>query len=518
MGKPVYFVAPWDLNRDLACVPDDPAAGTVLLIESVAKGGALPYHKKKLVLVLSAMHHFAAELRAAGYDVHLINAPTYVEGICRHITDHGSTEVRAMWPREMGLQTALQEADATGTFGVPLWLHDDGGDGGHFLLTRGEFAGWVEGRKTIRMDHFYRWMRKRTGLLMDGKSPVGGKWSYDSENRKPAANARPPDPVIEAPDALTRSIMDRVAQWPGHWGEVDGFDWPVDRAGALRALDAFLDERAAQFGDYQDAMLHGRPFMWHARLSAAMNLSLLHPREVVEAALARYDAGAMPLNAAEGFIRQVIGWREFIRGAYWHLMPDLRDANLLNATRPLPEFYWDPAKTDMRCMQDSITAVQTHGYAHHIQRLMVLGNFALLAGIRPIAVSHWFWAGFVDAYEWVELPNVHNMALYAEGSLTTKPYAASASYINKMSDHCGDCVYRHTQRTGERACPFNHLFWTFMARNRQRLEANPRLGMLYRTWDRWDDAERSAILAASTAFLDGLTPAEHDWSFDDDAC
>lgn len=518
MSRPAFFVAPWDLNRALACVPDDPAAGTVVLVESVAKGSALPYHRKKLVLVLSAMHHFAAELRADGYDVTIVNAPTYVEGIRRHVEARGASEVRCMWPREWGLQTALQRADAAGTFGVPLWLHDDGGEGGHFLLPRAAFAEWVEGRKTIRMDHFYRWMRKRTGWLMDGKQPVGGKWSYDSENRKPASDAVPPEPVGEPPDEITREIMARVADWPGHWGSVDGFDWPVDRAGALRALDAFFDARARQFGDYQDAMLHGRPFMWHARLSAAMNLGLLHPREIVEAALDRYDAGQMPLNAAEGFVRQIIGWREFIRGAYWHLMPGLRAANQLGADRPLPDFYWDPGKTDMRCMQDSVQAVLDHGYAHHIQRLMVLGNFALVAGLRPIDVSHWFWAGFVDAYEWVELPNVHNMALFADGTLTTKPYAASASYIHKMSDYCGDCAYRHQDRVGERACPFNHLFWTFMDRNRARLSENPRLGMLYRTWDRWDASHQDAIRAASARFLGGLTPAAHDWSFDDDAC
>lgn len=518
MSRPAYFVAPWDLNRDLACVPDDPAAGTVVLVESVAKGSALPYHKHKLVLVLSAMQHFVAGLRAAGYTVDLINAPTYVDGICQHLRAHQSTELRAMRPREWGLAQALERADKDGAFGVPLWLHDDGGVGGHFLLPRDAFGDWARGRKQIRMDQFYRWMRKQTGWLMDDKRPVGGRWSFDSENRKPAKNARPPDPVGEAPDAITQAVMQRVAKWSGHWGSVDGFDWLVDRAGALRALDAFLDQRAHHFGDYQDAMLHGRPFMWHARLSAAMNLSLLHPREVIEAALDRYDRGLMPLNACEGFLRQILGWREFIRGAYWHLMPDLRTANLLGAHRPLPDFFWQPERTAMRCVRDSVQSVLTHGYAHHIQRLMVLGNFALLAGLAPLDVSHWFWAGFVDAYEWVELPNVHNMALFADDSLTTKPYAASASYINKMSDYCRACTYRHTQRTGADACPFNHLFWSFMDRHRERLSQNPRVAVLYRTWDRWDPAERDAIRAQSAAFLAGLTPVAHGWRFHDDQC
>lgn len=517
-GKPVYFIGPWDLNRDLACVPDDPSAGSVLLVESIAKGQAMPYHRKKLVMVLSALNHFAQELREDGYDVTVLNAPTYVEGIRRHVAARGATEVIAMQPREWGMTQAMRAADKEGTFGVPLKMHDDGGQGGHFMLPRQDFEAWAKGRKQLRMDVFYRWMRKRTGMLMAQGKPVGGKYSYDADNRKPPSSARPPATPQHAPDAITREVMARVARWPGHWGEVDGFDWAVTREEALADLEDFIAQRATRFGDFQDAMIVGEPWMWHARLSTAMNLSLISPQEVAQRALDAYHQGHMPLNAAEGFIRQVIGWREFIRGVYWRQMPGLRDANKLDAHRPLPDFFWQPEKTDMTCLRESISAVQQHGYAHHIQRLMVLGNFAMLAGISPLEISHWFWAGFVDAYEWVELPNVHGMAIYADDTFTTKPYAASASYINRMSDYCKNCRYQHTKRIGEKACPFNALYWRFMVKHREMIETNPRLSRLFGNWDRWGEEKQAPILAQAERFLDSLAPAEHGWQFHDDAC
>lgn len=517
--RPCFFVGPWDLNRELAVVPEDPRAGSVLFVESVAKGRALPYHRKKLVLVLSATHHFARELREAGYDVSVVNAPTYVEGIRRHVEERGSSRVVAMQPREWGLQRALEDADAEGALGAPLTMLEDGGEGGHFLLAREAFLSWAKGRKTLRMDQFYRWMRKRTGWLMDGGKPVGGKWSFDADNRKtPKKGVRPPKASSYPPDALTTRIMERVAGWPGHWGEVEGFDWPVTRADALEELRRFVDERLPRFGDYQDAMLADEPFMWHLKLSPAMNLGLVHPDEVVAPVVEAWERGDAPLNAVEGFVRQVIGWREFIRGVYWLRMPHLREANLLGAQRPLPAFFWEPDKTRMRCMSQSVATVQRHGYAHHIQRLMVLGNFALLAGIAPLEISHWFWAGFVDAFEWVELPNVHGMAVYADDAFTTKPYAASASYIHRMSDYCGGCAYDRKARSGEGACPFNALYWDFMARHRERLESNPRVAVLYRAWDRWSDDERAAIRDRARSFLDGLEPSDHGWRFADDQC
>ncbi len=487
------------------------------MVESAAKLRALPYHKKKMVLVLSALHHFAEELREDGYTVEIIEAPTYVEGIKEHLTRQGSSKLVYAKPHEWGLMKALESAAEDDNFGVPVECLEDGGPRGHFLLERHEFEEWAADRKTLRMVDFYRFMRQRTGWLMKDGEPVGGKLSYDVENRSHARGRTPPDVPSFEPDDLTRKIMARVAEWSDHWGEVDGFDWPVTRRDALDQLDAFFSERSKDFGTYQDAMLSDEPFMWHGLISSSMNLGLLHPREVCERAVAEYEEGRMPLAAVEGFVRQIMGWREFIRGVYWLRVPQLREANLLSADRPLPAFFWEPDKTDMACLADSIGQVRETGYGHHIQRLMVQGNFALLAGISPRAISHWFWAGFIDAYEWVELPNVVGMAVFADDAFTTKPYAASGSYINKMSDYCSSCRYNVKKRTGPDACPFNPLFWSFMERHRERLEANPRLRMLYRTWDKFAGEERQAILETARGFLDDLEPETTGWKFDDDA-
>jgi deoxyribodipyrimidine photolyase-related protein len=515
----LYFVGPWDLNRDLACVPDSPRDGRVLLVESKAKSGALPFHRKKLVLVLSAMHHFAAELRADGFQVEVRPAPSYAEGILAAVRQHGAKRVVALEPREWGLAEALQQLDLPD--GVELTLVPDGERGGHFLISREEFNDWASSQKgpRLRADVFYRWMRRRTGWLLEGGKPLGGKWSYDADNRERVPQGtRVPRLGAFPPDALTRKQMKRVAGWSGSWGSVDEFDWPVTRADALVFLEEFVNERLECFGSYEDAMVSGEPFLWHSCLSVVLNLSLLSPREVCEAVLDAYSAGRVPLNSAEGLIRQVAGWREFIRGIYWLRMPGLRTANLLGADRPLPACYWDPQQTDLNCLRESLQAVEAYGYAHHIQRLMVLGNFALLTGVRPLEVSHWFWAAFVDAYEWVELPNVHGMALYADDSFTTKPYAASGAYINRMSDYCKGCKYDVKQKTGPKACPFNTLFWDFMVRNRELLSSNPRLGMLLRTWDKRAPEDQEAVLESAAEFLANLAPADHSWTFDDDAC
>ena len=519
MSRPAYFVGPWDLNRSLSCVPDSPSDGTVVLVESVGKSRALPYHKKKLVLVLSAARHFAQELREAGYDVHVVRASSYVSGIAKHVVRTGASKVIALEPREFGLDQALRKADAEGTLGASLELRPDGGPGGHFLLSRQDFLAWARGRKTLRMDPFYRWQRKETGWLMGpDRKPVGGKWSLDADNRKAARGVVPPERPGFEPDALTREVMAEVAQWPGHWGEVDGFRWPVTRSQALTALDGFVTAHLPRFGDYQDAMLADEPWMWHMLISPALNLSLLHPREVCEALLEAHARGTAPLNAVEGALRQVMGWREFIRGVYWARMPQMRSANTLDAHGPLPALYWEPEKSPMRCMRQSAQTVYDHGYAHHIQRLMVLGNFALLAGIEPLEVSHWFWAGFVDAFEWVELPNVHGMALYADDGFTTKPYAASGSYINKMSDYCRDCRFDVKKRVGPGSCPFNSMYWRFMVRHRDRLSLNPRVAAIFRSWDRWPEEHQREIIARAEGFLSSLEPAVHEWTFDDDAC
>ncbi|MCA9640636.1 MAG: cryptochrome/photolyase family protein, partial [Myxococcales bacterium] len=482
MKRTLFFVGPWDLNRELPCVPREANEGRVLLVESEAKGSALPYHRQKLVLVLSAMHHFAKELRADGYTARVTRAESYVAALRAEIEITKAERVVALRPREWGLERALEAA--RDSLGAPLELFDDGGEGSHFLLSREEFRAWADGKRQLRMHDFYVWMRKRTGYLMDGNQPIGGQWSFDAKNRQHARGTQPPRVPRHTPDPLTQQIMKRVARWPNHWGSVEGFGWPVTRAAAIEELDHFFQFRAESFGRYQDAMLQGEAFLWHSLISPSINLSLLSPREVCERIQLEFTRGSLPIESAEGLLRQVLGWREFIRGIYWRRMPELRTANLLGATRPLPDFFWEPEKTDLECLRQSVGHVRDHGYAHHIQRLMVQGNFALLAGVDPLQISHWFWAAFVDAYEWVELPNVVGMAVYADDTFTTKPYAASGNYIAKMSDYCKSCPYDVKQRSGPEACPYNSLFWSFMQRHRARLTQNPRLAVLYKSWDK----------------------------------
>ena len=505
MSRPAFFVGPWDLDRRLACVPDHPDQGTVVLVESISKSKALPFHRKKLVLIRSALSHFAAELEADGFTVEQVRARSFLDGIQAHVKRYGSTKVVALRPREWGLDSALSEAASTGALGVPLELHDDGGPGGHFLLTRDEFSDWAGDKAQLRMDVFYRWMRRRSGILMESNKPVGGKWSFDKANRKSVKGEQPPPLPHFEPDAITQRIMAEVAVWDGYWGSVEGFGWPVTRAQAVEALQGFIEERLCRFGDFQDAMVEGQSFLWHACLSPALNIGLLSPQDLLHAVIEAHESGRAPLNAVEGFVRQVLGWREFMRGMYWRRMPELRAANAWQADQPLPPMFWQPDQAQEACVRDALSSVRDHGYAHHIQRLMVLGNLGLLLGVRPIELSHWFWAAFVDAYEWVELPNVHGMALAADTTFTTKPYAASGAYINRMSNHCRGCRFSVRKRAGADACPFNALFWDFMVRHRERISKNPRMGVLYRSWDRWSEAEQADIRATASAHRARLT-------------
>ncbi len=379
-------------------------------------------------------------------------------------------------------------ADATG---VGCDIRDDD----RFLGSSDEFARWAEDRKQLRMEFFYRDMRRRHRILMDGDEPEGGRWNYDSENRK----ALPPDLKIPAtrrfqPDAATKAVIDLVAaRFADHYGSLDGFDYPVTAEDAEAGFADFLAHRLPQFGDWQDAMASGTPYMFHALVSAPLNLGLLDPLDLCRRAEAEYTAGRAPLNAVEGFIRQILGWREFIRGIYWLHMPDYATKNALDATLNLPDFYWT-GETDMRCMADAIGQTLRHAYAHHIQRLMITGNFALLAGIHPDAVDRWYLAVYADAYEWVEMPNTRGMALHADGGIVgSKPYAASGAYINRMSNYCGKCSYNVKEATGEAACPFNALYWDFIARHEARFANNPRMAMPVRSWLKMTEAKRAAL-------------------------
>jgi deoxyribodipyrimidine photolyase-related protein len=343
-------------------------------------------------------------------------------------------------------------------------------------------------------------------------------WNYDAENRQsPDSGINPPPAPKFAPDAITQEVIALVKDRFGdHFGDLEPFGWPVTSDQAQQAADAFFAQRIEKFGPYQDAMVHGSDDLYHSMLSTSINIGLLDPLELCKRAEQAYADGKAPLNSVEGFIRQIIGWREYVRGFYWLKMPGLAEENALNATRPLPEFFWT-GETDMRCLADCIRTTREDAHAHHIQRLMVLGNFCLIAGISPREVQDWYLAVYADAFEWVELPNVAAMVLYADGgNLATKPYAASGNYINKMSDYCKGCRYKVSQKTGDGACPFNPLYWHFMDANRDRLASNHRIGRIYATWDRMGDKKKSEYLDSAEKFLDSLEPARKGWARQED--
>lgn len=479
--------------------PDD---CVILLAEVMAEASYVGHHKQKIAFIFSAMRHFAAEMRAAGWSVDYVtldepgNSGSLGGEVARACQRHGIDRVRVTEPGEWRVLAEMQ-----GWLPAPQIVADT-----RFLCSHEAFRGWAEGRKMLRMEHFYRLMRRQTGLLMEGEEPAGGRWNFDAENRKPArADLFMPRPLRVAPDAVTAEVRALVAErFPGNFGDLDHFGWPVTRTDAERAAETFMVEALPHFGDYQDAMLKGEKFLWHSVLSPLINVGLLDPLALCQRAERAWREGAAPLNAVEGFIRQIIGWREYVRGIYWREGPDYLHRNALDARRPLPEFYWT-GRTNMACVAAAVTQTREDAYAHHIQRLMVTGNFALLAGIDPHALHEWYLAVYADAFEWVEAPNTLGMSQFADdGLLGSKPYAASGAYIDRISDYCGSCRYDVKRKTGKDACPLNALYWHFVDRHAERLSANPRMGPVYRTWGRMAEDKRRALLAQANRFLDHL--------------
>ena len=491
-------------SRHLSALADlDPARDVVLLAEVRAECTYVKHHKKKIVLVLSAMRHFTRALAARGIrvdHVHLddpANTHTLRGELLRATQRHRPNRIVATECGEWRLEEDMRTwHEATG---LDVEIRDDT----RFLCRKQEFRTWAASRASLRMEFFYRDMRRRHRLLMDGDSPAGNRWNFDPENRKPLPkHIDPPDPPAFPPDAITREVMEMVEAWfPDHFGDTAGFAWPVTAQDAARALDDFIQRRLAAFGDWQDTMKTGEPAMFHALISTSMNAGLLEPVDACRAAEAAWRAGAAPLNAVEGFIRQILGWREYVRGVYWLEGPDYGTRNGLDATRPLPWFYWT-GETRMNCLHQAITETRANAYAHHIQRLMVTGNFALLAGLHPDGVDDWYMVVYADAYEWVEQPNVRGMALHADnGVMGSKPYAASGAYINRMSDYCTACTYDVKQPAGEGACPFNALYWDFLARHQDRFAANPRMAMPLRTLARMQPGRLAQLRASAADFL-----------------
>ncbi|WP_293862686.1 cryptochrome/photolyase family protein [uncultured Alsobacter sp.] len=494
------FILGDQLTRSISSLDGlDPEADVVLMVEVAQETTYVGHHKQKIALILSAMRHFAEELRAEGLRVDYVrlddpdNTGSFGGELARAVERWRPEAIMVTEPGEWRVLEAMQ--DWRELLGLPVHIRDDA----RFLCSRAAFARWAEGRKQYRMEFFYREMRRSTGLLMDGEEPAGGQWNFDHDNRKRLpANVHPPRRVRFEADAMTREVLDLVARrFAGHFGDLEPFGWPVTREQALEALDHFVTDALPLFGDYQDAMKTGEAFLFHALLSPALNLGLLTAQEVCAAAEAAWKAGTVPLNAAEGFIRQILGWREYVRGIYWLRMPAYAQTNALEARRNLPWFYWS-GETDMNCLAQTVADTRRHAYAHHIQRLMVTGNFALLAGVEPRQLEEWYLAVYADAYDWVELPNTHGMVLFADGGLlASKPYAASGAYIDRMSDYCGGCRYDPAVKSGPKACPFNPLYWNFLLENEQRLARNPRMAMPYRTLagmkpERRDEIRRDA--------------------------
>ena len=484
----------------------DPAQDRLLMIEASEESTHVWSHKARSALFLAAMRHRAAAFKQLGLPLDYLRLGEHPHaGLAQAVSHHlEADDFNAVVMLEAGdyrVQAELQQVCSSQK--KPLLIRPDP----HFLCSLEEFNAWAGEKTNLRLEFFYRWQRKQHRILMDGDEPVGGQWNFDADNRQAFGKQGPsllPPPLRFTPDALTTTAIADVEQhFANHPGSTRHFGWPVTPDQAQQALADFIAHRLPEFGRWQDAMWQGQPFLWHSLLSTALNLKLLDPRQVISATLAAYQAGQVPLAAAEGFIRQILGWREFVRGVYWRQTPFLRDANQYDHQTPLPDWFWT-GKTRAACLAASIGQSLEHGYAHHIQRLMITGNFALIAGLNPRQVADWYLAIYEDAVDWVEEPNTLGMALNAWPGMTSKPYCASGAYIKRMSNYCQACPYQPSQRSGPDACPFTTFYWDFLLRHRQRFANNPRMAMPLKNLQRFSPAEIAAIRERADQFRQQL--------------
>jgi deoxyribodipyrimidine photolyase-related protein len=477
----------------------------VIMIESANEAQHVWSHKAKIALFLSAMRHFAEHLKSLGLPLAYIqhSPKTIVEELRSKVIDGQFTHLICIEPGEWRLKGAIE--DLASELHITLEMHEDP----HFYCSHHEFKNWVANKKELRLEYFYRLMRKTHNILVDQDgNPEGGQWNFDRDNRKPFPRKGPgliPPPALFEPDDISKTVLAEVEQrYSDHPGSLAHFQWPVTRAQALEALEGFVEHRLATFGIHEDAMWTDTPFGWHSLLSSSLNLKLLNPREVIDAVLIAWKKYDLELATVEGFIRQILGWREFVRGMYYLDMPQMALDNFYEHQNALPAWYWT-GKTNMRCMQEAIGQTLQFGYAHHIQRLMVTGNFALLAEVLPKEVCDWYLAIYIDAIEWVELPNTAGMALFASGGrFTSKPYIASGAYIKRMSNYCDTCQYKPDIRFGEGACPVTNLYWNFLIKHRTQFEASPRTRLMTANLSRISEADQQSIQVHAKGLLGDL--------------
>lgn len=469
----------------------------IVMAEVAEEASYVPHHPKKIIFIFSAMRHFAAQLREQGWQVDYYRYDAGIESLCDALrlsaAQLHTSEILITRPGEWRLDQQMRE-HWPAQLNLPIRLLEDD----RFLCSQADFRDWASGRKQLRMEYFYREMRLRSGLLINAAGePEGGRWNYDSENRARYDGTPPcPAPLHFPPDAMTNEVIALVKQhFSDHFGDPEPFVFAVTREQALAALEHFIERALPWFGDYQDAMSLHHDHLFHSLLSVYLNAGLLLPLEICQAAEQAWRDDRAPLNAVEGFIRQILGWREYVRGIYWLKMPDYLSENALVSHQPLPPLYWG-APTRMRCVSEAVRATREHAHAHHIQRLMVTGNLALLLGIDVEEIHRWYLAVYADAYEWVELPNTLGMVMHADdGLLGSKPYAASGKYIQRMSDYCSQCHYNVASAENDDSCPLNSLYWHFISRHQARFARHPRMAMIYRSWEKMDPDKRRRIFA-----------------------
>jgi deoxyribodipyrimidine photolyase-related protein len=478
----------------------------IVFCEAHEEATYVKHHQKKIAFLWAAQRHFAQELAENGYRIEYIkynyqSINSIEDALERVIKKFSPQQIIITEPSEWRLLTKTQKWHQQ--FSIPVkTLSDD-----RFLTSITEFKTWAQGKKQLRMEYFYRHMRKKYNILLnqDG-TPIGGQWNYDLENRRPIkGKLQVPKRISHKKSSILNDVLQLVEEnFTTHFGILRPFHYAITREQALQELEHFISIILPNFGTYQDAMQINEPYLYHSLLSSYLNAGLLLPLEICKFAEKAYHDKTAPLNAVEGFIRQILGWREYVRGIYWHYMPDYADMNFFAANKPLPAFYWH-GRTNMRCLAEAINHTREHAYSHHIQRLMVTGNFALLAGLDVKEVQEWYLMVYSDAFEWVEMPNTLGMALFGDGGLmASKPYAASGKYINRMSNFCQNCQFDPDQTTGPKACPFNALYWDFIARNYDKLNNNQRLRYVLSTWNKFPPSKQQQIRFAAAETLKKL--------------